>query len=381
MAGSDKPPEGPFEEPPGGDDEYRSLVFDESFVEAARLQEFSAQERLADEQHAAVRSRPGGIAGRVMGRGPGLGKSRQGIVLVLLITLAFGTAIYMGIHNPYQDPGATPAQPMRVTTQPLVPQDAVPGGKPADLFEHSPAARFRAGAKGVPLPDAHRTDHFSENQILAALTSAKEYVVASSLDPAVLTGGAVSSVRVLLDTGQLEQFDRSVESPGNEARRASTGWMVRFDPSQVALAGRDVRVDGDMAVEETAPDVLEVTADHVFVYAVRPAQSGDDGGEETKAARNADGASLFTVRREVRFHFDRSDLRDQQLSVQQVSMRAGPMACSADPSEALRPMTAGERAEKGGPAGTDPYVRDRSSGSMCGVLADSAQPQSADPAR
>ena len=43
--------------PRGGEDEYRSVVFDESFVRAARLQEFSAQERIAD--HApAVRRRP-----------------------------------------------------------------------------------------------------------------------------------------------------------------------------------------------------------------------------------------------------------------------------------------------------------------------------------
>ena len=57
MAGRRNPPEGtPDGGSGGGDDEYRSVVFDESFIKAARIQEFSAQERMEDEEHAAVRS-------------------------------------------------------------------------------------------------------------------------------------------------------------------------------------------------------------------------------------------------------------------------------------------------------------------------------------
>lgn len=358
MAGRENPPEGPQEGPPGGgDDEYRSVVFDETFIEAARLQEFSARERLEDEEHAAVRSRPLGV--------PGGGTSKQGIILVLLIAIAFGMAVYMGIRNPYQSVPAAPVQPMRLTMLPLAPQDAVPGAAPEDLFEHSPAAQFRKGAEGVTLPATRRTDHFSENQILAALSGAKDYVVASSLDPDVLNGGAVRSVRILLDPGQQAQFDRSLEQPRSDGRHAATGWMVRFDPAKAALAAPEIRVNGTLAVEETGPDSLEVTADHVFVYAVRPAGDGGDA---------ASGASLFTVRREVRFHFEREDLRDQQLRVENVAMRAGPMACSAETAETLVPLLAGERAKDDGTAGTDPYERGRSRSSLCGVLADSAQP-------
>lgn len=68
-------------------------MFDESFVRAARLQEFSAQERMAD--HApAVRRRP------PLRRG----LSRQALILVLLIAVAFGTAIYMGVRHPTRTP-------------------------------------------------------------------------------------------------------------------------------------------------------------------------------------------------------------------------------------------------------------------------------------
>ncbi|RLL66755.1 hypothetical protein [Streptomyces sp. Z26] len=369
MAGREEPPQGPPDgSPGGGDEDYGALVFDESFVEAARLQEFSAQERMDDEEHAAVRTRPARVGGKGLGAVGAAGASRQGVVLVLLIVVAFATAVYMGLQNPYPGAAQRAVEPMRVTTLPLAPRGEVPGSTPEDLFEHSPAAQFRTGADGVTLPDAHGSDHFSESQVLAALTGAKDYVVASSLDPEVLLGNASRSVRILLDPAQLEQFDRSLERPRDDGRHAATGWMVRFDPARVALADRDVRVNGSLTVQEVGPNLLEVTADHVFVYALRPASAG-------KGAEAEKGASLFTVRREMRFHFGRDDLRDHQLQVAQSAVRAGPTACTADSARALTPLLAGQRAEDDGPAGTDPYARDRSRASLCGVLSDSAQPR------
>jgi hypothetical protein len=359
MAGREKPPGGPpGQGPGGGDDEYRSVVFDESFVDAARLQEFSARERLEDEEHAAVQSRaPRPETGR-------RGAARSGLTLLMVIVLAYAFAVYMGVRNTAAPPPPAPAQPVRMATFPLTPRGAVPGSTPEDLFAHSPAADFRTGADGVTLPVVERTENFTENQILAALTVAKEYVVTSSLDPAVLTGGDVRQVRLMLDPDQLGQFEQSVDRPRSDGRHAATGWMVRFDPDRVELAAPDVRVNGTLAVEETGRSMLEVTADHVFVYALRDAANGP-GGE----------ASLFTVRREVRFHLARDDLTEQELRVRSVTLRAGPMACSADHAEMLTPLMAGERAQSDRTPGTDPYVLDRSHGVVCGVLAASARPE------
>lgn len=390
MAGRGNPPEGTPDDAPGGDDEYRddyrSVVFDESFIKAARLQEYSAQERMEDEGHAAVRNRAGGRSGAGTGSGSedetdegiepersAITASRQGIVLVLLIVLAFGTAIYMGIRNPYQAPQSPPLNPMRNTLLPLAPRAQVPGGTPGDLYEHSPAAQFRTGADGVTLPPVRRTRHFSESQVLSALTVAKDYIVESSLDPQVLTGDGIRDVRIMIDPAQHEQFDQSVEHPRNDGRHAATGWMIRFDRAKTALADHQVRVNGTMSVQESGPDALEVVADHVFVYAVRPT----DAGKDENAARHA---SLFTVRREVHLSIDRDDLRGRQLSVQQVSMRAGPLPCSADPSESLTPLLSGQEATDDGPAGTDPFARGRAAASLCGVLSTSAQPSPAHPA-
>ncbi|MFH8494588.1 SCO2583 family membrane protein [Streptomyces coeruleorubidus] len=355
MGGPGDPPEGtPEGAPGGGEDEYRSVVFDESFVRAARLQEYSAQERISDHAPAVRRVAP-------LRRG----LSRQALVLVLLIAVAFGTAIYMGVRHPYQTPAAQEtAEPLRMTVIPLAPEGKVPGtADTAYLYERSPAAQFKTGAEGVPLPASRRTAHFSDSQVVAALTTAKDYIVRSALDPAVLTGREVRAVRVLLAPDQLDQFDQSFARPTADGRHAPTGWLVRFDPSRAELADRRVRVQGTLQAAEADSSTLEVTADHTFVYALRPAGAGD------KAE-----ASLFTVRRELHFRFDRDDLRLHQAQLVVSYVQAGPLSCAEDSTNHLRPLLAGQTAKEGGPAGTDPYATG-SATALCGSLATSAQPR------
>ncbi|MFG3245369.1 hypothetical protein [Streptomyces sp. NPDC048187] len=355
MAGRGGPPGGtPEGAPGGGEDEYRSVVFDESFVRAARLQEFSAQERITDHAPAVRRRTPLRRAGL----------SRQALILVVLIAVAFGTAIYMGVRHPYQSAaGQRPAEPVRMTVVPLAPRERVPGAEDAAfLYAHSPAAHFRTAAKGVPLPGARRTAHFSEDQVLNALTTAKNYIVRSALDPDVLGGDQVRSVRVLLDPDQLEQFDESFDRPAADGRHAPTGWLIRFDPGRVELADPGVRVDGSLRIVESDASTLEVAADHTMVYALRPA--GDARAEE----------SLFTVRRELRFRFDRDDLRLHQTRLVASYVRAGPLSCAEDSADHLRPLLAGQEARAGLPAGTDPYAAGDAT-VLCGSLAQHAQPK------
>ncbi|MFD9908392.1 hypothetical protein [Streptomyces sp. NPDC059063] len=352
MGGPGEPPAGTPEGAPGGDDEYGSVVFDESFVRAARLQEFSAQERMGEHARA-VRRRPG----------PHHRLSKQVVILVVLIAVAFGTAIYMGVRHPYQTPAAQRPEPLRMTVVPLAPQGRVPGSeKVADLFAKSPAAQFGVGASGITMPAVHRTAHFSEEQVRSALATAKDYLVESSLDPEVLTGRAIRSARVLLDPAQLDQFDRSFTHPATDGRHAPTGWLVRFDPERTALAAPGVRVRGTLRAVEASKDTLDVSSDHTFVYALRPAGADD-------RAR----ASLFTVRRELHFRFDRDDLRMHQAELLVSYAQAGPLACATDTTRHLRPLLAGQKASAGGPAGTDPYATGDAT-ALCGTLARTAQP-------
>ncbi|OLZ55019.1 hypothetical protein AVW11_30525 [Streptomyces amritsarensis] len=370
MAVPGDPPDGTPDATGGGDDEfrsdeYRSVVFDEDFVRAARLQEYSAQERMGEHARA-VRSRSiwsgGGTAPRTSTPGRG---ARQGMLLVLLIATAFAVAVYMGLRNPYVPLPAGTAQPLTSTVVPLAPTTDVPGGPPPELFAKSPAAGYRVGAAGITLPAVRRTHHFTDVHVVTALSIAKDYLVQSSLDPDVLAGSATRPVRVLLDPDQLAQFDRSMTSPSGDGRHAATGWLVRLDPATAVLADSRVRVSGTLAFEEVAQDVLEVTTDHTFVYAVRPA-----GG----APAAADGASLFTVRRELRLRFDRDDLSARRLELASAYVMAGPQDCSADPAAGFRPLLAGADPTTVGPAASDPYAsgQPRRSAGLCGVLAPSS---------
>ncbi|MGK5637240.1 hypothetical protein ACSNOK_02825 [Streptomyces sp. URMC 126] len=356
MEGPGDPPEGPPEGAPGGgDEEYRSVVFDESFVRAARLQEFSARERLGD--HApAVRTRHAWAR---------LGASRQLLLLVLLIALAFGTAVYMGLRHPYKEPRPPSAEPLQTTVIPLAPRGTVPGGSAARLFAASPARHFGEGADGVTLPAVRRTQNFSEGLVMAALATAKEYTVKSALDREVLGGGDGRAVRPLLAPAQQDQYDRSLARPAADGRHAITGWLVRFDPAQVAVDDAPARVQGAFSLTEVSPAALEVSADHTFVYAVRPAAAGP-------AKAGSEDTSLFTVRRIIRFRFDRDDLQDHHLQVLQSTVEAGPESCGADDAAYLRPVLAGRTADAGRQPVTDPYATGRPAGGLCGVLAPGA---------
>lgn len=352
-------------------DEYRSVVFDEDFVRAARIQEYSAQERMGEHARA-VRSRSiwssgGGTGSR--GTAPGRG-ARQGRLLVLFIAMAFAAAVYMGLRNPYVPPPDGVAQPLTSTVVPLAPGTPVPGGRPADLFAQSPAADYRIGAVGITMPAVRRTPHFTDGQVAIALSIAKDYLVQSSLDPDVLAGAASRPVRVLIDPDQLAQFDRSMASPSGDGRHAATGWLVRFDPGTALVADPRVRVSGTLGFEEADPDVLEVTTDHTFVYAVRPA---------TGSPAAADGASLFTVRRELRLRFDRDDLGARRAELASAYVMAGPQDCSADPAAGFRPLLAGAGPTTVGPAASDPYAsgHPRRAAGLCGVLAAPASPGAA----
>ncbi|MFI5757132.1 hypothetical protein [Streptomyces sp. NPDC051569] len=369
MTGRGDPPEGtPEGLPGGGDDEYRSVVFDESFIRAARIQEYSARERMSDHAPAVRSVAPPGRRHRrkrILRSGP-----RQLLLLFLVVTLAFGTAIYLGVRSPYRPPAVHVAEQLRMAVTPLAPQGPVPGGAPDDLVKHSPAAQFPVGAAGITLPAAGGTMNFSEGQVMAALTTVKDYLVASSLDADVLAGRAVRPVRLLLDPDQYAQFDRSFTAPADDGRHAPAGWLVRFDPAKAVPADDQVRVRGTLRYQETTPGVLEVTSDHLFVYALRPAGS---------SAQPVRDASLFTVRRELHFRFDGDDLLKHRTELLMSDVQAGPQACSTESPKTLRPLLAGQRAKPTDPVGTDPYARGVTSAALCGALSRSAEPSPARP--
>ncbi|MGK5533958.1 hypothetical protein [Streptomyces sp. URMC 129] len=350
MAGRSDPPDGaPGGTPGAGDEEYQSTVFDEAFVRAARLQEFSAQERLEDHTTAVRRRLPDSV--------PGFGRTvpKQGIALGLIVLLAFAAAIYLGAANPYETNHTIRADPPTGSLVALAPEGEVPGSADAEaLYAAGPAGEYGAGAGGVRLPDPRATADFSREQVLTALTLAKEYVVASALTPNVLAGATTVPVRELLGPEQQRQFDSALG--GHDPHSDATDWLIRFDADEALLADPQARVTGDFTVTQVTEDILQVDGRHVFVYALRP-----PGALDTEAA-------LFTVQRLVRFQFGKEELRDRHVVVRQTETVAGPMDCAADASAVLTPLLAGQRAAQQPPAAFDPYALDGEPVAPCGTF-------------
>jgi hypothetical protein len=411
MGGRAEPPEGGPEGGAGGEDEFRSVVFDESFIRAARIQELSASERLSG-SHRSVRRRGG--------RG---GLPRQALALMLLIGFAFATAVYMGVRHPYAPPITGAAA--NLTTQ-VIPLQPGPGGIPTDhnpvslpsslvasasasaaaaspggasgspsgrpsaaasgasasasgafasgasasgasasgasasasapavvghdpVFSGLPGSEYLPiGATGFNLPNARHTDHFTHDQVYAALQVVLNYLKASSIDPGVLSGQNTDDVRTYLSPGQTEQFNESVDHPSNDQRHLATGWMVRFDPTKVRLATQQVLVaPGRIAYHELDSGTLEVTSDFTFIYALSPATPASP----TPAAKPSASASgspsarstpqpvvYYAVRRALTYWLTPDDISGGSLQVVDSVTQAGATSCDADNSAFLQPL-------------------------------------------
>lgn len=381
---------------PGGDDEFRSVVFDESFVRAARIQELSARERMNAAAHP-VRPRARSAAAL----------PRQALALMLLIAMAFAAAVYLGIRHPYREtvnggtelsmtviplvPGArgsaapgthaasattsAPSSPARGSSSPASASasgsaSATASPTPAagsDPFTGTAVQDYAVGEAGIGLPNGTRTAHFTADQVTRALGLVEQYLLDSSLLPDVLMGYSTGGVRDLLDPTEQAQFDDSMTRPRDDRRHEATGWLVRFDPRQVRLADDQVRVAGSVSFLDLGADTLQITSDHTFVYALRSA-----------SAANAP-VLLFSVRREISYRFSHGDIAGSRLQLADSVTQAGPMSCEADTSSVLQPLFPAPAASAGGSASAgalaspstlavDPLDRSRPAWQVCGVL-------------
>ncbi|WP_051830304.1 hypothetical protein [Streptomyces pyridomyceticus] len=328
-------------------------MFDESFVQAARIQELSARERLAGSFGKATRQR--------VRLGPLGSVPRQALALLLLILLAFGAAVYFGVSSPRGVPARPEGSQLTVSLVALSPASTVhPVADPANPFAVLPTG-YGDGTLGLNTPTGAATEHFSRVEVTKALDTVQRYLVASSLSPAVLVQGATADVRSFVTPGEQAAFDASVAQPVDDRHHAVTGWVVRFDPAQVALASNTVKVAGAMRIDEADSGTLQITTDHTFVYALKPA--GAPAGAPV---------TLETVRRQLTFQFDRVDLASAQLRLVDSVLEAGPAPCGTSMAGFLQPVLAGAQGTAvAPPTAVDPGNHARPAWQVCGVLAGS----------
>ncbi|MEV7776357.1 hypothetical protein [Kitasatospora sp. NPDC086791] len=348
-----EPPEGPPEGGSGNEDEFRSVVFDESFIRAARIQELSARERLAGTFGKATRQR--------VRLGPLGSVPRQALALLLLILVAFGAAVYFGVTSPRGIPARPEGSQLTVSLVALSPVSAVhPVADPTNPFAALPGG-YGDGTIGLNTPTGAATENFSRVEVTKALDTVQRYLVASSLAPNALVQGATADVRAFVTPGEQAEFDASVTQPVDDRHHAVTGWMVRFDPAQVALASDTVKVVGAMRIDEADSGTLEITTDHTFVYALKPA--GAPAGAPV---------TLESVRRQLTFQFDRVDLASAQLRLVDSVLQAGPEPCGTSMAGFLQPVLAtAQGTAVTPPTAVDPGNHARPAWQVCGVLAGS----------
>ncbi|PZT76076.1 MULTISPECIES: hypothetical protein [unclassified Streptomyces] len=240
--------------------------------------------------------------------GPARQETRRGplrtVRTVLVLALVAGVTLVVvrpsllldRLPGHHAEAAATDAPPLPAETARPSAAPAVRTGLPtrAHPFRGSPAERWASGADAIELPEAKATGGMSKADVALALRLTKEFLVATNLDPAVLSGGRPAAALALLDPKQpeiLPDLRRALRDP--DEKHDPLDLVSRFDPAEVALAGDVVRVRGRMTFAAgEQPGEVRVHADYTFVYPL--VRAGTDGDADDVVSRTIIRRDLTT---------------------------------------------------------------------------------------
>lgn len=228
-----------------------------------------------------------------------------------------------------------------------------PAGRPTldEPFKGSPAARWDSGTAGITVPAAKATGWMSAARVKKALDRSRDFLAASSLDPAVLEGARPAEAIALINPHQKDVQDflaTAFRAPSE--KNDPLLLFSRFDPAHTRVVGDVVRTRGRISYREGKLGALQVTADVTYVYPVARA-AADGGGDEV---------TRTIVRRETVLNWDDpAKVITEQGTFSLVSYKVHTTngGCG-DPTGHLVPEYAAEQRVTGGdgPA-VDPYDR------------------------
>jgi hypothetical protein len=173
-------------------------------------------------------------------------------------------------------------------TTPLAAESERPSGPPAQMaadqqptlekpFNGSPAARWSDGTAGIHLPEARATGWMSKAEVAQALDSTRDFLAASSLDPAVLRGERPTEAMALINPHQSDVQDFLKKAFGSPDRENNPILLFsRFRSSDVRPAGDVVKTRGRVTFREGEKGAVEVSTDVTYVYPVARATDGSD---------------------------------------------------------------------------------------------------------
>ncbi|MFE1292589.1 hypothetical protein [Streptomyces sp. NPDC058751] len=181
------------------------------------------------------------------------------------------------------------------TAAPTAPPSAQASQEPTRErpFAGSPAERWADGADAVAVPKATAVGSLTKEQVATALRQTRNLLVEANLDPGTLRGGRPAAAIAVLDPQQprmTADVDRMLSAPDRENDPLTM--FSRFDPREVRLVGKVVKVRGRTTFEEGKDGSVAIHADYTFVYPVSPADGNADDVTRTVVRRVLDLAFL-----------------------------------------------------------------------------------------
>ena len=164
------------------------------------------------------------------------------------------------------------------TARPTAPPSAVASDTPTldRPFAGSPALNWADGAAGIVLPPAEPVGSFTKAQVATALRQTKTLLVDANLNPKTLLGARPTAALGVLDPQQpdlLADLNRSLDTP--DKKYDPLLLFSRFDPGEVRLVGKIVKVRGRITFARAERDSVRVHADYTFVYALSRGDSNE----------------------------------------------------------------------------------------------------------
>lgn len=272
------------------------------------------------------------------------------IALAGVLLVAMRPSLLTG-HLPGAGEPASGPLPAESVPPTAAPPDADAADAPtlSEPFRGSPALRWADGPAAIELPEAEPVGGMSRTRVAQALSTTRELLVATNLDPATLRGEKPSKALALIDPLQKEErtfLDQALAGPTEDQDPLTL--FTRFDPDEVRPVGNVVKARGRMTFEAGEPGSVEVHADYTFVYPLRKAAA--DSGEVTRTV----------VRRQLTaVLYDPAKVRATpgKISLLRHVQRAGNTACDVYDGF-LHPQFRSDmpETEPSGPA-VDPYDR------------------------
>ncbi|PKV82671.1 hypothetical protein BX283_0115 [Streptomyces sp. TLI_146] len=161
-------------------------------------------------------------------------------------------------------------------------------GRPtlSEPFKGSPAARWADGAAGITVPDAKATGWMSTEQVARSLGRTRDFLVAASLDPAVLKGARPAKAIALINPHQPDIQDYLSTSFRAPSKTNDPLLLFsRFKTAHTRLVGDVVKTRGRITYQQGDRGALRVSTDVTYVYPVVSAAAGSSEVERTIVRR------------------------------------------------------------------------------------------------